>query len=360
MVELLADSADRERQEQEQDGHADAIIEAALDVERFAYFHRNRRVGHDGLAERRVGRREHGREDRDLQQAELLEDRNAHTKAEGDGERQSDQEQTLRQREAAPQNPEIGVRRIREQDEGQGKLGEQTQPFGINVELEDSEPAGAREQPKGSVNDRATDQGPLETTGKHAVKKDKPGQDRQVPIHPRSPFHGWGWTDRRRRPPLRAYAGRRRNDRTERPAWPVPDPAFDGRLWLTRSQCLWSGGVALQLEVSALRDLHLFLIHFFRVTHLVRHILEALFACLLGIAVVIALAEHRSFGDAVYFTLITGLTVGYGDISPVTPVGRVASMILTGIYVAISTNAVSRALQAKIPREANPNVNAPG
>jgi voltage-gated potassium channel len=116
-----------------------------------------------------------------------------------------------------------------------------------------------------------------------------------------------------------------------------------------------------------LRDLHLFLIHFFRATHLVRHILEALLACLLGLAVVIGLAEHRSFADALYFTLITGLTVGYGDISPVTPLGRVASIaaaligvISTGIYVAIATNAVSRALQAKIPREPTPNVNAPG
>ncbi|MDO4989418.1 MAG: potassium channel family protein, partial [Eubacteriales bacterium] len=38
-------------------------------------------------------------------------------------------------------------------------------------------------------------------------------------------------------------------------------------------------------------------------------------------------ATIRSFGDALWFSLITMTTVGYGDLSPVTPAGRVLGII---------------------------------
>lgn len=100
-----------------------------------------------------------------------------------------------------------------------------------------------------------------------------------------------------------------------------------------------------------MRDFKAFFHHFFQGVHLVRHILAGLGVILLAVALVIWWAEESSLGNALYLTLITGLTVGYGDISPVTLVGRCASVIaamigiiLTGIYVAIATNAVSRSL----------------
>ena len=40
------------------------------------------------------------------------------------------------------------------------------------------------------------------------------------------------------------------------------------------------------------------------------------------LAVLFAWAEDQTLGNAIYFTLITGLTVGYGDIAPVTPIGK--------------------------------------
>ena len=43
------------------------------------------------------------------------------------------------------------------------------------------------------------------------------------------------------------------------------------------------------------------------------------------LTVIFAWAEDQTSGNAVYFALITGLTVGYGDITPVTPIGKAAS-----------------------------------
>ena len=38
-------------------------------------------------------------------------------------------------------------------------------------------------------------------------------------------------------------------------------------------------------------------------------------------------ATIRDFGDAIWFSLITMTTVGYGDLSPVTPAGRVLGAV---------------------------------
>ena len=57
----------------EQDGHANAVVEAALDVEAGANAGRHRLVGHHGLAERGIGGREHGSEEANLEDAESVE-----------------------------------------------------------------------------------------------------------------------------------------------------------------------------------------------------------------------------------------------------------------------------------------------
>ena len=47
----------------------------------------------------------------------------------------------------------------------------------------------------------------------------------------------------------------------------------------------------------------------------------------------------RSFGDALWYSLITITTVGYGDLSPVTPFGR-----LIGVFFALSSVGILAAL----------------
>ena len=78
----------------------------------------------------------------------------------------------------------------------------------------------------------------------------------------------------------------------------------------------------------------------------------ALFALILGIAVVIRHLEKMPFGESLYFSFITGLTIGYGDIVVKTPFARLLAVLLgligiifTGIMVAGAIRAVERSLE---------------
>jgi voltage-gated potassium channel len=58
--------------------------------------------------------------------------------------------------------------------------------------------------------------------------------------------------------------------------------------------------------------------------------------------------EGIKLGDAIYFAFITALSVGYGDISPKTTIGRLVSVsialvgtLFVGVTVAIATRALA-------------------
>ena len=100
-----------------------------------------------------------------------------------------------------------------------------------------------------------------------------------------------------------------------------------------------------------IRDLQRFLQHMFRAIHLVRGAVLAFFLSLLVCAIAVAIAEGMSFGNSMYFVLITALTVGYGDIVPTTMWGRIASLAagmigLLGFGVIVAVN--TRALQEMV------------
>lgn len=87
---------------------------------------------------------------------------------------------------------------------------------------------------------------------------------------------------------------------------------------------------------------------FVRYASYVREVFAALLLSLLLGAFLIWRFENIDFGDAIYFTLITGLTIGYGDITPETPLGKLISvcigligMIVVGLTIAIATRALN-------------------
>jgi voltage-gated potassium channel len=103
-----------------------------------------------------------------------------------------------------------------------------------------------------------------------------------------------------------------------------------------------------------MRDLLLFVNNFYVIARFVRHVFVFLCLLLMLLGLTLAWAEDWTLGDAAYFTLITGLTVGYGDMTPVTTLGRIASIAsaiigvgATGLYVAIASKAVATATRGQ-------------
>jgi hypothetical protein len=74
-------------------------------------------------------------------------------------------------------------------------------------------------------------------------------------------------------------------------------------------------------------------------------------SCAFALGLLTGFLEGWSFGDAVYFTFITGLTIGYGDIVPQHAFGRalaigigVSGLFLTGLIAGIAVYAMRAAI----------------
>ena len=92
--------------------------------------------------------------------------------------------------------------------------------------------------------------------------------------------------------------------------------------------------------------------HFFRAIWHVKVVSVALIALIVAGAGAITVFEKMPFADTLYFALITGLTIGYGDIVPQNPLGRVVAVLIgfigilfTGLMVAALVYAVRESLK---------------
>jgi voltage-gated potassium channel len=111
-----------------------------------------------------------------------------------------------------------------------------------------------------------------------------------------------------------------------------------------------------------MHDFLLFVNNMRFIAYFARYILLLLGLIWIILTVVFARAEDQTLGNAIYFALITALTVGYGDIAPVTPIGKAVSaaiavvgVITAGIYVAIATRAVAMSLRGqRLTRDSRP------
>ena len=79
-------------------------------------------------------------------------------------------------------------------------------------------------------------------------------------------------------------------------------------------------------------------------------ILSALLVIMVVLGAVIGFEEDWQPFDAIYFTFVSGLTIGYGDLVPTRPLSRVLAIgigltgvLLVGLIVAIGVRALDRA-----------------
>src|SRR5437588_12555264 len=80
-------------------------------------------------------------------------------------------------------------------------------------------------------------------------------------------------------------------------------------------------------------------------------VLSGILVIEVALGLLIGFVEGWSVGDAVYFTFVTGLTIGYGDIVPQQPLARVLAigigicgLFLTGLTAGIAVYAMRTAL----------------
>lgn len=81
---------------------------------------------------------------------------------------------------------------------------------------------------------------------------------------------------------------------------------------------------------------------------------------LVGGMVVYHFVEGWSWLDAAYFCVVTAATVGYGDIHPVTPYGRLFTILyiilgvaLLGIFIQLAGKTAYESLQENVQRRQN-------
>jgi hypothetical protein len=85
--------------------------------------------------------------------------------------------------------------------------------------------------------------------------------------------------------------------------------------------------------------------------HVTWPVLSAILGIQIALGLLIGFVEGWSVGDAVYFTFVTGLTIGYGDIVPRQALARVlaigigvSGLFLTGLIAGIAVYATRTAL----------------
>jgi hypothetical protein len=84
--------------------------------------------------------------------------------------------------------------------------------------------------------------------------------------------------------------------------------------------------------------------------HVVWPILSGLLALIVALGVITGLIEHWSVQESIYFSFVSGLTIGYGDFAPKTLLGRglaigigLCGVLMTALIAAVAVKALTDA-----------------
>ena len=77
-------------------------------------------------------------------------------------------------------------------------------------------------------------------------------------------------------------------------------------------------------------------------------VLSGLIVLIVSLGIVIGELEGWSLNESIYFSFVTGLTIGYGDFAPKTPLTRalavvigLCGLLLTGLVAAVAVKALT-------------------
>ena len=106
-----------------------------------------------------------------------------------------------------------------------------------------------------------------------------------------------------------------------------------------------------------------FLVALGHAIHVTWPVLSVLIAMQLALGLLTSFVEGWSVGDAVYFTFITGLTIGYGDLVPTHTLTRALAigigyfgLFVTGVIAAMAVYAMRSALTDRESGSEHPNI----
>ena len=112
--------------------------------------------------------------------------------------------------------------------------------------------------------------------------------------------------------------------------------------------------------LSGVRHSITFFGYVFRIIKFIWPIFSSLLILIMMLGLVIGMREGWTIGDSLYFSFITGFTIGYGDITPHYPLTKVLAVVLaavgflfTGILVAIAVEAMRYTITGKSPLDNN-------
>jgi hypothetical protein len=89
-----------------------------------------------------------------------------------------------------------------------------------------------------------------------------------------------------------------------------------------------------------------FVVEFARSLWIVWPVLSGIILLMIALGYVAGRVEHWPFGDGVYFALITGFTVGYGDFVPKQPLSRVCSVTIAFLGIVMTAIIAAAAVKA--------------
>jgi uncharacterized membrane protein len=109
-------------------------------------------------------------------------------------------------------------------------------------------------------------------------------------------------------------------------------------------------------RLSGMRPSITFFHYVFRIIKFIWPIFSSLLLLIMALGLVIGMREGWTIGDSLYFSFITGFTIGYGDITPHYPLTKLLAVLLaavgflfTGILVGIAVEALRYTVTGKSP-----------